>query len=83
MEFQSREGHGSGKGWQEGKQETPVSLNKNKIKEKCLCINRFHSELQIRSKAIKEVPSMFEVVQIKSPFFFKLISMMLPESKLL
>ena len=30
------------------------------------CIDRFHSELQIRSTAIKEVADMFEVVQSKS-----------------
>ena len=30
------------------------------------CIDRFHSELQFRSTAIKEVADMFEVVQSKS-----------------
>ena len=30
------------------------------------CIDRFHSELEIRSRAIKEVAYMFEVVQVKS-----------------
>lgn len=30
------------------------------------CIDRFHSELHIRSKAIREVATMFEVVQAKS-----------------
>ena len=30
------------------------------------CIDRFHSELQIRSRVIKEVADMFEVVQSQS-----------------
>ena len=30
------------------------------------CIDRFHSELEFRSRAIKEVADMFEVVQVKS-----------------
>jgi len=30
------------------------------------CIDRFHSELQIRSRAVKEIAAMFEAVQTKS-----------------
>ena len=33
------------------------------------CIDRFHSELQIRSSAIKKVATMFEAVQAKSLIF--------------
>ena len=43
-----------------------LSLREENSREMLECIDRFHSELQMRSKAIKEVADMFAAVQPKS-----------------
>jgi len=43
-----------------------LSLKEENNRAMLECIDRFHSELQIRSTAIKEVADMFEAVQAKS-----------------
>lgn len=43
-----------------------LSLREENSREMLERIDRFHSELQMRSKAIKEVADMFEAVQPKS-----------------
>lgn len=43
-----------------------LSLQEENKREMLECIDRFYSELQIRSRAIHEIADMFEAVQVKS-----------------
>ena len=43
-----------------------LSLQEENVRAMLECVDRFHSELQIRSTAIKEIADMFEAVQAKS-----------------
>ena len=62
MEFQLRIDQGSRRRQQESKQ-TSVTENKRAMLES---IDLFHLEKQRKSKAIREVATIFEIVQIKS-----------------
>ena len=59
-----------------------LSLQEENNKAMLECIDRFHSELQIRSTAVKEVADMFEAVQAKSLISASVEELLVTVSKL-